>query len=522
MTTSDPSLGRTDADCKRRWSALAVISVGVLMIVIDGTIVNVALPPIRSDLGFSTVSLAWVINAYLVPFGGFLLLGGRLGDFFGQRLLFLSGVVLFTISSLICGLTNSQGVFIFARVLQGLGGAVVSAVAISLIFRIFTETHERAKALGILGFVSAAGGSTSLLLGGILITALNWHWIFLINLPIGVTVYALGPTLLPRGNGSSTGPIDVAGAVTITSSLMLMLYAIVNRGEHDFGSAQTVELLACAFALLVIFFFIEARVSSPLMPLGFFRLRSVAVASVATAMMSVALLSWYFISTLYLQLLLEYSPLKVGLAFLPTDAIIALFSLGLSAGLVVRFGITPPLTFGLLIVSLGLFLFARAPVVGTLDVDVLPGMLLLGLGCGIASTPLTLAAMTDVAQEESGLASGIVGTASTTGGTLGLAIIVSLASARTKELLASGTNASAALNGGYHLAFAIGAISVAIAALLCAALLRVKTPLASLTPEPAREHGSSQDFSEDVRPPRNVKYADGTSRHPKSGNLHVR
>jgi EmrB/QacA subfamily drug resistance transporter len=458
---------------RKRWLALIVLCLGDLMIVLDVTIVGVALPSIREDLGFSETSLAWVVNAYLLTFGGFLLLGGRLGDLFGHRRLFLFGIALFTGASFACGLANSQAVLVGARAVQGLGGAVVSAVALSLIVTLFTEPAERAKAMGVFGFVAAGGGSIGVLLGGILTDALDWHWIFLVNVPIGAAVFGLSLVLLPGGGGQAAGGrLDVAGAVTVTASLMLAVYAIVNGNEVGWASGRTLGLLAAAAGLLVLFLAIEARVSSPLVPLGLFRLRNIAVSNVVGVLWAAAMFAWFFLSALYLQLVLGYSPLQVGLAFLPANLIMALFSLGLSAKLVLRFGIRAPLGVGLALAAAGLLLFARAPVDGSFIADVLPSMLLLGLGAGMAFNPVLLAAMSDVEPSEAGLASGVVNTSFMMGGALGLAVLASLAASRTESLSAGGEGAVAALTGGYHLAFLVGALFAGGAAILGAALLR--------------------------------------------------
>src|SRR6266545_2101683 len=373
-------------DGRKRWLALYVLCLGDLMIVLDSTIVNVALPSIRDDLGFSETSLAWVVNAYLLTYGGFLLLGGRLGDLFGHRRLFVSGIALFTAASLACGLAGSQAFLVGARAVQGLGGAVVAAVALSLIMTMFTEPADRAKAMGVIGFVAAGGGSLGVLLGGILTDTLNWHWIFLVNVP--------------------------------TANVVGVLWAA-------------------------------------------------------------AMFAWFFLSALYLQLVLGYSPLHVGLAFLPANLIMGAFSLGLSAKLVMRFGIRPPLATGLLLAALGLALFARAPVDGHFVADVLPSMILLGFGAGLAFNPVLLAAMSDVQPSESGLASGLVNTSFMMGGALGLAALASLAASRTDTLLASGDAHLAALAGGYHAAFIVGAIFAVAAAGLGATLLRAGMPTAA-------------------------------------------
>jgi EmrB/QacA subfamily drug resistance transporter len=467
-------------DSRTRWLALIVLCLGDLMIVLDVTIVGVALPSIKEDLGFSEASLAWVVNAYLLTFGGFLLLGGRLGDLFGYRRLFLLGIGLFTLASLACGLATSQEILVGARAVQGIGGAIVSAVALSLIVNLFTETGERAKAMGVFGFVASGGGSIGVLLGGLLTDWLDWHWIFLVNLPIGVAVFALCLVLLPGGRGmESAGRLDVAGAVTVTASLMLAVYAIVNGNEPGWTSVRTLGLLAAATALMAVFLGIESRVGAPLMPLGLFRLRNVAISNIVGVLWAAAMFAWFFLSALYLQLVLGYSPLQVGLAFLPGNLIMGAFSLGLSAKVVMRFGIRAPLGVGLSVAAIGLLLFARAPVDGEFIVDVLPSMLLLGLGAGLAFNPVLLAAMSDVEPSESGLASGVVNTAFMMGGALGLAVLASLAASRTDTLVESGDGPLVALNSGYHAAFLIGALFAAAAAAVGAIFLRAGGPAAA-------------------------------------------
>ncbi|MBK1980403.1 MFS transporter [Achromobacter xylosoxidans] len=458
---------------RQRWWALMVLCLGVLMIVLDTTIVNVALPSIREDLHFTETSLVWVVNAYMLTFGGFLLLGGRLGDLLGHRRMFLAGLVLFTVASLACGLARGQGLLIAARAAQGLGGAVVSAVSLSLIMNLFTEAGERARAMGVYGFVCAGGGSLGVLLGGLLTSKLSWHWIFLVNIPIGVAVYALCLRLLPAARGAAGGGrLDVAGALTVTASLMLAVYAVVNGNEAGWTSAQSLGLLGAAALLMALFLAIEARVAEPLMPLALFRLRNVATANVVGVLWAAGMFAWFFVSALYMQLVLGYDAMQVGLAFLPANLIMAAFSLGLSAKLVMRFGIRGPLATGLLMAALGLALFARAPVDGHFAADVLPGMLLLGLGAGIAFNPMLLAAMSDVEPSQSGLASGVVNTAFMMGGALGLAVLASLAAARTAALAGAGAAPVAALAGGYRMTFLAGAVIAAVAAALAAAMVR--------------------------------------------------
>ncbi|VWB62910.1 DSBA oxidoreductase [Burkholderia lata] len=456
---------------EKRWYALIVLCLGVLMIVLDSTIVNVALPSISTDLHFTETALVWVVNAYLLTFGGCLLLGGRLGDLYGQRRMFLAGLVVFTLASLACGLAQSQTMLIAARAVQGIGGAVVSAVALSLIMNLFTEPGERARAMGVYGFVCAGGGSIGVLLGGLLTSSLSWHWIFLVNLPIGIAVYAMCVALLPRLRApAGTARLDVAGAITVTASLMLAVYGIVGGNEAGWLSTQTVALIGAAVVLLALFIAIEARAAHPLMPLSLFASRNVALANVIAVLWAAAMFAWFFLSALYMQRVLGYGPLQVGLAFLPANLIMAVFSLGLSARIVMRFGIRGPIAAGLLIAACGLALFSRAPVDGGFVWHVLPGMTLLGIGAGVAFNPMLLAAMSDVDPADSGLASGIVNTAFMMGGALGLAVLASLAAARTDALAAANAAPLDALNGGYHAAFAFGAVFAAVAALIGLAL----------------------------------------------------
>ncbi|MCB5185147.1 DHA2 family efflux MFS transporter permease subunit [Methylobacillus gramineus] len=461
---------------RSRWLALIVLCLGVLMIVLDTTIVNVALPSIRADLGFSETSLVWVVNAYMLTFGGFLLLGGRLGDIFGQRRLFLMGIAFFTLASLSCGIANSQTQLIWARALQGLGGAVVSAVALSLIMNLFTEQTERAKAMGVYGFVCAGGGSLGVLLGGVLTSSLSWHWIFLVNLPIGIVVYVLCLSLLPPHKAESQSQrLDIAGAITITSSMMLAVYAIVNGNEAGWLSMQTLGMFALSILLFIGFVVLQMRLSTPLMPLSLFRQRNVSVANAVAVLWAAALFAWFFMSALYLQFVLGYDALKVGLAFLPANLVMALFSLGLSAKLVMRFGIRYSLAAGLALAALGLLWFARVSLHGDFLIDILPAMVLLGLGGGIAFNPLLLAAMNDVAPQDSGLASGLVNTAFMMGGAVGLAVLASLAALVSQRLLAVNVPLPIALLQGYQLAFLLGAASAAIGAVVVLLLMRENT-----------------------------------------------
>ncbi|MFL6603396.1 MAG: MFS transporter [Steroidobacteraceae bacterium] len=469
----------TGADSRKRWLALIVLCLGVLMIVLDATIVYVALPSIRQDLKLTDTSLVWVVNAYTLAFSGSLLLGGRLGDLYGYRRLFLIGIVLFTIASLGCGLANTEALLVAGRAVQGLSGAVVVAVALSLIMNMFTESNERAKAIGFYGFVCAGGGSIGLVLGGMLTSALNWHWIFLVNLPIGVAVYAMCISRLPNARVEVIDRgLDVWGAITMTTSLVLAIYAIGNSNEAGWGSAPTLGLLTCAAVLLAVFLMIEARVRTPLVPLATFRLRNLAISNAVFVLWAAGGSASVFIA-LYIQLVLGYGPMQVGLALLPGNVIAAVFALGLSARFVKRFGMRAPVGTGLLLGAIGLAMLVRVPISGTIMADVIPSVILIGLGAGIAFNPLLSAAMSDVPPSDSGLASGMVNTAVLTGGALGLALLASFCAARTDDLLASGATASVALIGGYRIAFLLGAICAGAAALIGAAFLQAKVQVAA-------------------------------------------
>jgi EmrB/QacA subfamily drug resistance transporter len=426
---------------RKRWLAFYLLCAGEFMIVIDTTIINVALPSIQADLAFTESSLVWVVNAYMVTYGGFLLLGGRLGDLYGNRRWFVLGTALFTVASLVCALASSQGLLVTARAIQGLGGAAVSAIALSLIMNLFSETEERAKAMGLYGFICAGGGSVGVLAGGLLTDALSWHWVFLVNLPIGALVCVYCFILLaPDRAPAATRQLDVAGAITVTLASMLAIYAVVN---------STWVLLVVAVVFLGVFLAIESRIGDPLMPLRLFRLRSLAVANVIGVLWAASMFAWFFISALYMQLVLGYTPMQIGLTFLPANLIMAAFSIGLSAKLVMRYGLKPPIAVGMLLTAIGLGLFALAPAGGSFMVHVLPGMLLVGLGCGMALNPVMLAGMGDVDPSESGLASGVLNTSFMMGGALGLAALASLSEAK-----------------GYHAAFAVGALFALVAALI--------------------------------------------------------
>ncbi len=469
---------------KSRWVSLVLLCLGDLMIVLDTTVVNVALPSIRLDLGFNETSLVWVVNAYLLTFAGFLLLGGRLGDLYGHRRLFLGGLAVFTVASLVCGIAHTQWLLLAARAVQGLGGAVVSAVALSLLLTLFPEEHDRTRAMGFFGFIVAGGGAIGVFLGGLLTGSFDWHWVFLINIPIGVAVFVLCLFLLPHSKNESALPhLDILGAVTITLSLMLAMYALIGGNQAGWLSAQTLGLAAAAAAVFAAFLYIESRAKAPLVPLNVFAIPNVGVVSVIGILWSAAMFAWFFLSALYLQLVLHYPPFQIGLAFLPANLIMAIFSVWLSAKVIGRFGIKIPLVAGMLLIALGLMLFALAPLSGELWVHVIPAMVLLGIGCGMAFNPVLLAGTASVPAEESGLASGVLNTAFMMGGSIGLAALASLAAWRSAALAAEGAGTLPALLGGYHAAFWAGALCA-----LCAALLGATKVAVSKHPQPLSGH----------------------------------
>ena len=458
---------------KSRWLALYLLCLGDLMIVLDQSIVNVALPSIRTDLGFSQASLAWVVNAYLLTFGGFLLLSGRLGDLLGNRRVFLGGVVSFTIASAVCGLAPSATFLVVGRAVQGLAGATVSAVALALIMGLFSSPADRAKAMGVFGFVMSGGGAVGVLAGGVLTGLLSWHWIFLVNVPIGVAVVIAARAVLPADDvAEGSTKLDVPGAVLITSALMLAVYAVVGGNEAGWTSSRTLTLLVSAAVLFVAFLVREVKAVEPLVPLRLFRLRNVSVSQVVGVLWAAAMFAWFFLAALYLQQVLGYSALEVGLAFVPTSLVMMICSLKVSDRLVMTLGIRTPLTIGLALAAASLGLFAMAPVDGNFVIDVLPSMVLLGIGAGIAFNPVLLAAMGDVEPHEAGLASGVVNTSFMMGGALGLAVLVAVSDWRTASLAAGGSSPVEALHGGLQAAFAVGAVAAGLAAVVGGTLLR--------------------------------------------------
>jgi EmrB/QacA subfamily drug resistance transporter len=465
-----------DHSDRARWVALVVLCVGFLMIVLDQTIVNVALPSIQDDLGFSQSSLAWVVNAYLIAFGGLLLLAGRLGDLIGRKRIFLAGLAVFTIASLLCGVAQSQEMLIGARFLQGAGGAMTAAVILGMIVTMFPEPREQAKAIGVYSFVASAGASIGLLAGGVLTEAINWHWIFFVNLPIGVATALVAARLLDREEGIGLGRgADALGAVLVTGALMLLVYTIVKASDYGWGSPQTLGLGATALALLIAFIARQARTANPLVPLHIFRSRIVSGANLVQALMVAGLFGIFFLGSLYLQRVLGYGAIEIGLAFLPVALLIGAFSLSLSARLSTRFGARATLLSGLALIVAGLAFFTRAPVDASYLSDVLPVMVLLGIGAGLSFPALMTLAMSGATRTDSGLASGLVNTTQQVGGALGLAVLATLSTTRTDALLDSGESASSALTSGYQLAFIIATGLVLAAIGLALALLRPET-----------------------------------------------
>jgi EmrB/QacA subfamily drug resistance transporter len=453
-----PQIGTAQAPNDRaRWIALIVLCVGMLMIILDMTIVNVALPSIQHDLGFTQSNLAWVVNAYLITFGGLLLLAGRLGDLVGRLRMFQIGLTVFVLASALCGAADSQGLLIGARFVQGVGGALSSAVILGMIVTMFPKPSDQAKAIGIFSFVAAAGASIGLLLGGVITEAINWHWIFFVNLPIGIITSLLAFRLVPgdKGIGLRAGA-DVLGAVLVTGALMLGVYTIVKAQDFGWGSLHTLGLGAVAVALLAAFVAWEGRARQPLMPLHIFRSRNVTGANLVQMLMVGGMFGMFFLGSLYMQRVLGYSALQIGFAFLPVAVLIATFSLGLSARLNMRFGPRATLIPALVSMAAGLALFTQVPVNASYVTDLLPSMILIGIGAGLAFPSLMTLAMSGAAPSEAGLASGLVNTTQQVGGALGLAVLATLSATRTDNLLHGGKAAADALTGGYHLAWAVG------------------------------------------------------------------
>jgi EmrB/QacA subfamily drug resistance transporter len=485
-TAIESPLATTDAELagkreRRRWIALGVLCLGQLMMVLDATIVNVALPSIQHDLNFSQGNLTWVMNGYLITFGGFLLLAGRLGDLIGRKKVFLSGLVLFTFASVLCGVAGSQAMLIGARLLQGVGGAVASSVILAIIVTEFPGAAERAKAMGMYAFVSAGGGSIGLLAGGVLTQSLDWHWIFFVNVPIGIVTLLLGSALIDENEGIGLADgVDVFGSFLITMATVLGAYAIVKSSGYGLFSARTLGVGGASLALFAGFFALESRISNPIMPLRILRLRMLMGSSLVRGLLVTGMFSAFFLGSLYLERVLGYDAIETGLAFMPLTAAIGVMSVGLSARAMQRFGTLRTLTVGLATISAGLLVLAGSGVHASYFPGLFFAFLLIGLGAGASFMPLLTVGMADVPQRDAGLASGIINVSVQLFGAIGLATLGTIATDHTKTLTAKGYSLDSALIGGYHLAYLVGAAAVAVGVIAALVVLR---PPSSTVPQ---------------------------------------
>jgi EmrB/QacA subfamily drug resistance transporter len=458
----------------KRWVALYVLCVGMLMIVLDATVVNVALPVIQDDLGFTQSSLAWVVNAYLIAFGGLLLLAGRLGDLISRRGMFLAGLCVFTAASLLCGVAQSQELLVAARFVQGAGGAMTSAVILGMIVTMFPEPRVQAKAIGVFAFVASAGGAVGLLVGGVLTQSISWHWIFFVNVPIGIATALLAGRLIERDEGIGFGDgADVPGAVLITASLVAGVYTIIRpAAEYGWGSGRTLTIGALSLVLLAAFVSREATARNPLVPLRIFRSRNVAGANVIQVLSVAGMFGMFFLGALYLQRILGYDAMQTGLAFLPVTILMGTLSVRYTDRLVMRFGARTMVLGGLALFMAGLVLFTQAPIDGGYLVHILPVMVLLGIGAGLCFPALMTLAMSGATPNDAGLASGLINTTAQVGGALGLAVLAALSASRSDELIGAGETTAAALTSGYHLAFGVGAGLVVVAIAIAVTVLQ--------------------------------------------------
>jgi EmrB/QacA subfamily drug resistance transporter len=478
----------TDERQTNRWLVLVIVCVAQFMVVLDATIVNVALPSIQHGLHFSPSSLQWTVNAYTLVFGGFLLLGGRAADLFGRQLLFIAGVVIFTGASLLNGMATTSNVLIGGRALQGLGAALVSPAALSIVTTTFAEGRERTQALGVWSAIAAGGGAVGLVVGGLLTDTLSWRWVFFINLPIGVAAVVLAWRFVPNSRAAERPEnVDVAGAVSVTAGLLVLVYDIVKAQEYGWTSGRTLGLAALAFALLAAFVAIEQRSRAPLIRLGIFRIRSLTASNGAMLFVMSGLFAMFYFASLYVQEVLGYSPLKAGLAFLPVTAGIVIGA-GLSQAAIKAMSARHVPLIGVALAAGGLFLLGRVPTHGSYLPDLLPGLLLISIGMGLVFVPLTLVATTNIASEDAGLASGLLNTTQQVGGALGLAVLSTLATSRTNNTVSSfGHVASVAERttaqvDGYQLAFITGAFLMLAAGVVVLGLLR-KADVATIDSE---------------------------------------
>jgi EmrB/QacA subfamily drug resistance transporter len=477
---------------RRRWASLIVVCLAQLMIVLDVTIVNVALPAIQHDLRFSPGNLTWVVNAFLVTFGSLLLLAGRLGDLAGRKRVFLVGLTIFTAASLLCGIAPTQGALITARFVQGIGAAAQASVILAIIITEFPEASERARAMGAYVFVSVAGGSLGLLAGGVLTEALSWHWVFFVNLPIGIAAFVLGQALLPAdtGLGLEHG-VDWIGSLLVTASLMSGIYAIVQATAHGWISSQVLGFAGLAVALMAAFLALEARIENPIMPLRTLRLRGLINASLVRGFLVTGMYSTFFLGTLYLEHVRHYDALQTGAAFLPWTITVAVLSQGITARLVSRFGPLAVLMAGMASAVVGLLLFSTVGPRTAFFPTIFLACFAIGLGIGNAFMPLLTLAMADVPAADAGLGSGITNVSQQISGALGLAVLSTIAANRTKGLLADHHAVTASLISGYHVAFLAGAATIAVGIGLALALLRPRTTRPEL--QLARPHAADGD-----------------------------
>ena len=495
MSTSVTSAHDAGPTARRKWLGLAVLCAAFFMVILDVAIVNVALPTIQVDLDFSQKNLQWVVSAYALTFGGLLLLGGRIADLVGRRRVFITGVALFSLASLIAGLSSTEATLIGARAFQGIGAALMTPAALSILMTTFAEGSERNKALGIWGAVGASGGTVGVLLGGVFTDTIGWEWIFLLNVPVGLAVIASAPFLLPESRAESAHRrFDLAGGVSITASLALLVYALVEASSEGWTSVTTIGRLVGSAVLMAIFVAIELRSRAPIMPFSIFRIRAVTGSNVAGFALGGAMFGMFFILTLYMQQVVQYSPLQTGLAYLATSLAAFVASVGGSM-LVTRIGPRTPMVVGLLVFALGVLLLAQIPVDGSYVSDLLPGFVITGLGLGLAFVAFSIGALEGVSERDAGLASGLSNTSQQIGGALGVAIMSTLAITRTEDLAAGGTPQAEALTEGFQIALYAG-VGLAVAGALAVMALvrssrRAEAPVETAVAETASEGSTS-------------------------------
>ena len=474
---------------QHKWLALALLATVQFMVVLDIAIVNVALPSIQVDLGFSQENLQWVISAYALLFGGFLLLGGRLADILGRRRLFVAGLIVFTVASLLSGLAWSDEVLILTRAMQGLGAAIITPAALSILMTTFSEGRDRNAALGVWGAVGAFGAVAGVLLGGVLTDWLSWEWIFYINIPVGLAALALTPLLLNESRDAHVKSFDVPGAVLVTSGLITLVYAITQASDYGWTSVQTIGLFAVAGALLAAFVGWESRVTEPLMPFSIFRTKTVTAANIAGLILGTVTFSMFLMLTLYMQQVLTYSPMRTGVAYLAVAATAIVWS-GVAAQLVNRVGVKPIIALGMTLLTVGLLYFTQVSVGGTYAGDLLPGFLIIAAGLGFSFVPISIAALAGVQSSEAGLASGLFNTSQQIGGALGIAALSTIATTKTSDGVAAGTPLPKALTDGFEAAFIWGAVVAAIGIVVALVLVRredLEQPAEEEVPEPVLE-----------------------------------